>query len=132
MRSFGVDVSDHRSRHLEPDTMVNVDLVIGMERKHVREAVVLRPEAWPRSFTLRELVRRGDAIGPRRHSETLQAWLARAHLGRSPDAYLSEDCGHDDIADPVGLPNDANAETAIELEGLIERLVDLGRPSQKS
>ena len=68
--------------------MVNVDLVIWMERKHVREAVVPGPEAWPRSFTLHELVRREDAIGPRRRSETLQAWLTRAHLGRSPDRVL--------------------------------------------
>jgi len=132
MRSFGVDVSDHRSRRLELGTMSNVDLVVGMERKHVREAVVLRPQAWPRSFTLRELVRRGDAIGPRRGAETLEAWLARAHLGRSPNAYLSEHRGDDDVADPMGLPYDAYAETATELEGLIERLVDLAWPDEKS
>ena len=81
MQSFGVDVSEHRSRRLEAGTMVNVDLVIGMERKHVREAVVLRPEAWPRSFTLRELVRRGDADRPAAPLRDLASVASSSPLG---------------------------------------------------
>ena len=48
----------------------------------MRHAVVTAPAAWPRPFTLRELVRRGAVIGPQPPGESLAGWLARAHDGR--------------------------------------------------
>jgi hypothetical protein len=41
-------------------------LRIGLEREHVQEAVLLDGSAWPRTFTLKEIVRRGEEVGPRR------------------------------------------------------------------
>ncbi|MEO7555783.1 MAG: low molecular weight phosphotyrosine protein phosphatase, partial [Acidimicrobiales bacterium] len=39
--AHGVDISAHRSSILESEAVDRADLVIGMERQHVREAVVL-------------------------------------------------------------------------------------------
>jgi protein-tyrosine-phosphatase len=95
-----------------------------MAREHVRHAVVVRPDAWPRVFTILELVRRGDLVGPRLPGETLAGWLARAHEGRSGLALLG-DSPQDDVADPIGGPRSAYERTAAELEQLVGRLADL-------
>ncbi|MDQ2825788.1 MAG: hypothetical protein M3Y04_02285, partial [Actinomycetota bacterium] len=60
-QSLGLDMSAHRSRSMTRDVLAAADLVVGMAREHVREAVVLDPGLWPRTFTLKELVRRGEA-----------------------------------------------------------------------
>jgi protein-tyrosine phosphatase len=98
--------------------------VLGMTREHVREVVVLDPEAFARSFTLKELVRLGEAAGPRRPGEDLPEWLARVGDGRrrsdlmgvAPDPEL-------DVADPIGGPLSGYERTAAEIDGLLERLV---------
>jgi hypothetical protein len=77
------------------------DLVLGMERAHVRHAVLLEPEAWPRTFTLKELVRRGEELGSRPPVESPGAWLARAHEGRDRPDMLGDSL-LDDVADPYG------------------------------
>jgi len=117
-----LDVSGHRSRRLDAGLVRSATLVVGMERRHVRDAVVLAPEAWPRTFTLKELLRRGAAIGPRT-SEPFGAWLARVHLGRSPqDSFGPRD---DDVDDPYGRSDDAFRLTAAELDELIAGFVDM-------
>src|SRR5436190_8699294 len=61
----GLDLSAHRSRILDPELLEGTDLALAMAREHLREAVLARPDIWPRAFTLKELVRRGEMIGPR-------------------------------------------------------------------
>jgi hypothetical protein len=58
-----------------------------------------------------------------RGGESLAGWLARAHDGRQRTALLG-DCDAD-MADPVGGPQQAYAETAATLSQLLDRLVDL-------
>ena len=82
LATYGLDISGHRSRHLEAADVESADLVVGMARSHVRDAVVLVPTAWPRTFTLKELVRRADEAGPRPAGEGLAKWLARVGEGR--------------------------------------------------
>src|SRR4051794_7487323 len=55
----------HVSRQLTGAMIDDADLVIAMTRDHLREAVVLRPDAFRRTFTLKELVRRARRVGPR-------------------------------------------------------------------
>lgn len=45
MAARGLDTSAHVSRQLTRDLVAGADLVIGMAREHVREAVVLEPAA---------------------------------------------------------------------------------------
>ncbi|HVF33508.1 MAG TPA: hypothetical protein VM933_10785 [Acidimicrobiales bacterium] len=124
LRGRGIELTGHRSRTLTPDLVTKADLLLGMARLHVREAVVLRPEVWPRSFTLKELVRRGDGIGPRPPGQSVEEWLHRAHAGRSRTDLLGEADG-DDIFDPIGSSRSVYEKTAAELSDLIDRLVAL-------
>jgi protein-tyrosine phosphatase len=122
MARRGLDLGGHRSHQVTEDDLVRADLVVCMARRHAREAVVAHPGAWPRTFTLKELVRRGEAAGPRRRDEELGAWLDRAAAGRTRSALLADD-PVDDVADPIGRPDAAYEATAAELEALVERLV---------
>jgi protein-tyrosine phosphatase len=126
LKSLGLSLPDHESRVVTADLVRAADLIVGMEHRHVQEAVLLCPPAWPRAFALRELVRRSEAVGPR--SEPFEAWLARVHLGRTPATFagMSED---DDIADPHGRSLDAHVETAQEIDRLLGRFVGLAFPA---
>jgi protein-tyrosine-phosphatase len=124
MAGHGLDISGHRSRRVTAQDLEAADLTLAMARENLRHAVVTAPAVWPRAFTLRELVRRGGAIGPRRPEESLGAWLARAHHGRERAALLG-DSPTDDVADPAGGPPQGYAETAEVLSGLLDQLVSL-------
>jgi protein-tyrosine phosphatase len=131
MAGYGLDVSGHRSRRMTPEDLERADLTLAMARENLRHAVVTAPLAWPQSFTLRELVRRGTKIGPRAPGESLAGWLARAHEGRERAALLG-DSPDDDVADPVGGPQHAYTETAAILSDLLDQLVYLGWPDWAS
>ena len=120
----GLDIARHRSRRLTAPIVGSADLVLGMARQHVREAVVMDPTAFPRIFTLKELVRRGELIGPRGAGETEAEWLARAHAGRTT-ADLMGDSDTDDVPDPIGLPRTAYHRMVEELDTQLDRLVAL-------
>jgi protein-tyrosine phosphatase len=119
----GLDLHAHRSRILDRQLLEDTDLVLAMAREHLREAVLALPDIWPRAFTLKELVRRGDLIGRRAPGESIDAWLARAHSGRNR-ADLLGSSADDDVEDPIGLSRSAYEKTADELSNLVDRLVD--------
>jgi protein-tyrosine phosphatase len=124
MADHGLDTESHRSHQVAAIDLASADLVLAMAREHVRHAVVMLPDAWPRVFTLKELVRRGDAIGARRAGEPLADWLSRAHGTRDRRSLLG-DCPEDDVADPFGGPPQAYADTSALLDWLVTRLVAL-------
>jgi len=120
----GVASGDHRSRTMSEEMIAGADLVIGMTRGHVREAVLLVHEAWPRAFTLKEIVRRGEQAGARAADQPLDEWLAKIAAGRKTADLLgmSED---DDVADPIGLGPDVYEEMVDEVEDRVNRLARL-------
>jgi protein-tyrosine phosphatase len=122
LADMGVELGMHRSRRINVESIASADLIVGMERAHVREVVTISPPAFGRSFTLKEIVRRAEAVGPREGSESLPDWLERVHLGRKAAALLGAD-RDDDIADPYGRSRAVYAGTAAQLETLEERLV---------
>jgi protein-tyrosine phosphatase len=124
MADRGIDTSGHRSRKLRSDMLASADIVIGMAREHVREAVALAPDAWVRAFTLREIVRLGEERGGRAPGEPLEQWLARLHEGRRRHDLLGDSDG-DDVADPIGGPRRSYQRTAEELDDLTARLAGL-------
>lgn len=128
MARRGLDLSAHRSRQLDGALVGGADLVVTMGRRHAREVVVLHPPAWPHTFTLRELVRRATAVGPRRPGQTLAGWLEVVGHGRVRSALLAEDPA-DDIADPIGGPESAYEATAVILDDLVDRAVALAFPA---
>ncbi len=124
MAAQGLDLQQHRSRAVTAEHLVGADLVLAMARRHVREAVLMLPEAWPRTFTLKELVRRGEAALPRRADQSLAGWLTAMHAGRRTRDLLGDDPA-DDVEDPIGAPDHVYEATAAELDDLVSRLVDL-------
>jgi protein-tyrosine phosphatase len=119
MAARGIDVAGHCSRPVTADDLASATLILGLTREHVRHCAVLLPGAWPRTFTLRELVRRGHLVGPRAPGEPLGDWLARAADGRSRRALLGRDPS-DDVRDPYGGPLADYQATA----GLLDELTD--------
>ncbi len=101
MKKRGLDLHEHISQPVSSDMVQQADLVLGMERAHVRALVNLEPDAQPRTYTLLEFARRGAAIEPRRSDQPLADWLDEVHTGRTARDLLgaSDD---DDIADPIG------------------------------
>ena len=125
----GLDAADHRSRRIEADLVREADLVIAMERAHVREIVLLDPGAWSRTFTIKELARRGRAVGPRQKTESLRGWLARIGVGRRREDLLGSS-PDDDVRDPMGGALEDYEATADQLDALLGELVELAWPSR--
>lgn len=124
MSSRGLDLTGHVSTTITRDAIAHSDLIVAMARQHLRSAVSTVPDAFGRTFTLKELVRRGAAVGARRGDERFDEWLARLHEGRTTRELLGEDPS-DDVADPIGGPDHLYEATAMELSSLVDRFVDL-------
>jgi hypothetical protein len=95
-----------------------------MTRQHVREVCAGYGASIDHTFTLKELVRRGEEVGARVDGESVYPWLARVAAGRKPADLMGDDAD-DDIADPVGRPRSVFEDTADELEDLLRRFVVL-------
>jgi protein-tyrosine phosphatase len=121
----GIDISGHRSRHLGTVELGAADLVIGMERRHLQEAVLLDPTIRSRCFTLPELARRAEAGGPRRAGQPLREWAASLTADRLPSELLGTD---DAVADPIGGSRARYQETAELLADLLQRVVHQAWP----
>jgi len=118
----GLDVRDHRSRRLGVADLARPDLVLCMERRHVREVAVLDRDAFARTFTLPDLARRAEARGPRREGEDLRAYLERLGAGRRPVDVLGVDDA-DEVADPYGRSASAYRRAADEIDRLLDAVV---------
>jgi protein-tyrosine phosphatase len=125
MASYGIEIASHRSRIVCAADLASARLVLAMARDNLRHAVITEPAAWPRAFTLKELVRRGEQIGGRPPGEPLFSWLSRIHAGRERTSLLGDSLD-DDVADPAGGPFRAYADTAGLLDQLVMRLAELG------
>lgn len=121
---WGLSPPSRSSREVSAEELRRADLVLCMERAHVREAAVLEPSMWPRIFTLKELVRRASDVSPRTPEESIAAWLARIHAERDRSDLLGSS-PLDDIADPYGKKVSAYEATLTELAGLTGRLIEL-------
>ena len=121
----GIDLSPHRSRRLTRDLIEDSDLVLAMARDHLREAVLLAPAAFGRIFTLKELVRRGEAVGPA--GAGLGSWLGVVAGGRQRRDLMGQS-PEDDVDDPIGGPLSAFRKTLEELDDLCRRLAHLLAP----
>lgn len=154
MAERGLALDDHRSTPLTADAVAQADLVVGMAREHVREAAVLEGDALGRAFTLKELVRRAEIVGPRRAAanvpapdarsaatsatneaspssddglEPFASWLQRVAVGRQGLDLLGANPA-DDVLDPIGRSRRTYARTAVEIEDLVDRFVALAFP----
>lgn len=101
---FGIDLSTHGSQRLTRRLLDDAgsDLVITMTRDHVYHVVATDESAWPRTFTLIELVRRAEDLAAHGGSaDEFGTWVAKLSAGRR-SADLMPGRATDDIADPYG------------------------------
>jgi protein-tyrosine-phosphatase len=98
-RTLGYDMTKHRATRLVDAHLRDNDLIVCMTNEHLRSSVGLFTKAWPRTFTLIDLARRGARIGPR-SGGSFEAYLGALHQGRNiKDAWI--DGGSDDVPDPI-------------------------------
>jgi protein-tyrosine-phosphatase len=126
--NIGLDLRDHQSRKVDKALLAGADLVLGMERLHVREAVVLDPPVWRRAFTLREAVRRAEAEGPRSRAEPLRVWCSHLSAGRDRMSLMGAST-EDDVRDPTSDWSVDHATTASDLAELVQLLVTYAWPA---
>jgi protein-tyrosine phosphatase len=116
---FGLDLYSHVPRRVDTATIARADMVIGMARTHVRETVLADPSSFTKTFTLREIVRRGVEKGQRRPLLPLAEWMDEVGGGRRHAEFLG-DSAQDDIADPMG-------GTSVEYRTMLLELATLTR-----
>lgn len=128
MASLGLDLSQHRSRMVTADAVVGAELVVGMTRQHVLDLAVLAPSAWDHCFTFADALRRGEAAGPRRPSESIEQWAGRLHGDRTRSSLLMLPFS-EDIPDPIGGRPQHYRRARDDLARLTARLAALLAPA---
>jgi protein-tyrosine-phosphatase len=116
-----VDLSAHTSRQLSTDDLTAADVVVTMTRQQLREVVLQLPDVWPHAFTLLELVRRGEDVGPRIPGNSMSEWFDLVHRGRERKDMIGT-LRRDDIPDPYGGPDAGYRRMANAVAELMERL----------
>lgn len=118
----GLDVAAHLSRRISHHMASGADLIITAERLHVVRICEDDHALFARTFTLPELVQRGEAVGPR-HGAPLEEWLAAVGEGRSQATFLTAPVGQ--IADPTGLAQIAVTAAVADIGDWCRRLAEL-------
>ncbi len=126
MEEMGLDISEHRARPLSVDLIEGADLILGMTRDHVGRVVALVPDAWERTFLVRELVRLAERVGPRQERETPAEYVRLVGAGR-PEVRVPGRAG-DEVDDPYGEPVYAYRATATRLDAELRELAALLAP----
>jgi len=125
---LGLDLRDHVSRPVDGELLAGADLIVGMERLHVREAVVLAPAVWRRTFTLPDLVRRAELNPPRPPDVPLATWAEELSAGRDRMSLMGAST-EDDVRDPTTDRTVDHHDTAALLDDLVQRLVSRAWPA---
>jgi protein-tyrosine phosphatase len=119
--AFGLDLSRHTPRRIDAASIARADLIVGMEREHVREVVLADTSSFSKVYTLREIVRRGEQKGHRDGGESLADWLERVSMGRR-HLDLVGDSPIDDISDPMGGTPQQFRQMLTDVQALTRRL----------
>lgn len=110
-----LDLSRHESRQLSQAIVDEADVVLTMERLHVRE-IAVRFGALAKTFTLKDFVQRAVEHPPSPH-EPFDQWVTRLAESREKALLMGRSTA-DEVADPIGQPLAAFVHTRRELESL--------------
>ena len=122
MANHGVDLTGHLSTQVTEYSVARADIILGMTREHVREVVALSPEAWPKTFTLKDFVRRTERVGPRHRHQRVADWLESLGAERAPYDVLGAD-PDDDVIDPFRRRAKVWTRVIDEVDELAGRIV---------
>lgn len=120
-RELDIDLSAHRSRLITSQLVAaeGADLVITMTREHLRHVIGLARDAWPRTFTLKELARRSVDL-PFGLAD-FSSWRTAAADGRRAADLISAS-PLDDLADPYGGPLTEHRSMVVEIDELCRQI----------
>lgn len=122
--SCGISLSDHRTRYLNNASLEDVDLLLGFEPAHIRQAVVDGQAPRERSFTMRDFVPLLPAAGLAPPEEEVvkraRSLVAAAgeRLAQLQNPTMSA------MPDPFGGPWKVYRQTASEIRDLSVTLVE--------
>jgi len=121
----GISLADHRSRYLNKASLENLDLLLGFEPAHVRQAVVDAKALRERSFTLADFV---PLLPPARGTPPAGGEVVGRARTLVADAgkRIADPTGHrsTSIRDPFGGPWKVYRQTAFEIRELTIALVE--------
>jgi len=120
----GVDLSNHRTRHVGQSSLDRIDLVLGFEEAHVRRAVVDAKAPRTRAFTLRGIARLLPAAEVSPQKDVIVR--ARGVLDQLEEVRATESDSRrsDEMRDPFGRSWNVYRETAAEIRELSIQLVE--------
>ena len=122
MHELGLDLSGHRSLPVAPESLRDADLVLGMDREHVRELVSRSAGIQSKTFTLTEFVHRAEHAAPRGRHQRLSDWLDQVGGDRGDDGAPPVGVA-DDIIDPYGQRPEVWRAVIAQLDDLTQRAV---------
>ena len=118
MGERGLDISSHRSRKVTAESINTADLVVAMERRHVRDLTLLADDAVSRIDTIGGLVARLHGVDGESPAQRISAAIAPRVAGD----MLGR--GADEVDDPFGKSKRVNRATADRLTELSQALID--------
>lgn len=125
VREHGLDLDAHRSHRCGVDDLRQAELILTMERRHLRQVADLDFDAVRRSFPLREAVALSDGH-PRQGG--MSEWVAMLDSKRDPLRTLSLDT-RDDVSDPTGRSMRLHRQAFDALQHLLMSLVAVAWPA---
>ena len=109
MQDYGIDLTEHRSRPLNPEIIQNADVILAMTKNHRRQILARFPEAEAKTYVLKELAyanRNNDKLGQE-----------KGEVEKNPSIDV-------DVNDPFGQSVEVYRKTAKEIEDALVALLD--------
>lgn len=123
MSDVGLDISAHLATEATPEHLEGFDIVLAMERAHIREIALRVPSVLDRTFVLKHFVEVGESLPS--SSLDPQARLSEVRA-RVSDPLAVTLRGPDlDVGDPMGGPRAGFLAARREIEEYVARAVDV-------
>ena len=121
----GTDISGHVARKVTGTMVEHASLVVTMATEHRDALSRFSPDTAHKTFTLKELVRLLEQLGPADEATepaSLEGRVAAADAERR--AGFTGNPHDEDVVDPLGMPMESYRAIAWELDEWVARLVD--------
>lgn len=122
LRSYFLDLHEHRSRRVTRHDVRESSLILAMTEEHRAQLQVLLPSATPRTFTLREFVRLAEQTRPFATFDGDFTSYVQAVHHRRPRCPAPP--APEDVEDPFGASARKRQACISDLVGLVDRVTD--------
>ena len=122
----GIDLADHRSRALSPESVADADLIVAMTRRHEAAVTAMVPMSRSRTFLVGEVARLGAGVGPVGEGG-MAAWVRAMDGARG--GHFTTGRVADEVPDPYGGSLESYRRCADRLDGICGTLARLLVPT---